>query len=194
MLKICTMCHEPKPLNQFHRLVHSPDGHQPLCGVCKSTVNASTNPKNNPRNNKRNAQARRLAGVTTRVWCKEFTAAQRAEWRSVSDDLTELGATYEGAVTARETRRDGIVYVITHPRLTGVKIGKAFDAESRLRGYQTGCPERAYTLSYVSTYTADCAALEKAVHESLASTRLQGEWFAITVDQAVQSIKEINNA
>jgi hypothetical protein len=83
------------------------------------------------------------------------------------------------------------VYVIGHSCLQGVKIGRAFDPESRLKNYQTGCPNREYVLHYISDYSDDCVDLEKRVHQYLDPVRLQGEWFGCTPEQAMEAIKRV---
>lgn len=79
-----------------------------------------------------------------------------------------------------KVREDGFLYIIAHPRLPGYKVGRAFNPESRLAGYQTGCPERAYYLRYVSPYFESCVEIEKRVHAALIEHRLEGEWFDIS--------------
>ena len=174
--KTCTVCKVEKPVGSFHKDANAADGLQPTCKSCKKGLDD------------RRRRAQLLAGIP-RPDYRKLPKYERDRWVALADELAEAGSTYEGALQAREIRKDGIVYVITHPRLPGVKIGKAFDADSRLRGYQTGCPERAYTLSYVSEYLDDCGAIERTVHDWCGEYRLQGEWFAMTPDQAKQAIK-----
>ena len=113
---------------------------------------------------------------------------RRLELREQAKLLHELGADFGTAQRAENSVLHGFVYVIFHPQLRGVKIGRAYDAESRLRGYQTGCPERAYQLHYAK-YFEDCRTAEAAIHERLSSYALEGEWFALSPDEAVEAIE-----
>lgn len=80
------------------------------------------------------------------------------------------------------------MYVIDHPLMYGVKIGRACNPESRLRGYQTGCPRRSYRLRY-ALYFEDCYTAEAALHARLNYHQLEGEWFAIEPDEAQEAIE-----
>lgn len=73
-----------------------------------------------------------------------------------------------------------------------MKIGRAFDADSRHNGYQTGSPYRDYELAFVGDYFEDCVAQEKRVHAMLAEHRLQGEWFAVSLEQAIRAISSVS--
>ena len=176
--KICGTCKVKKPATAFHKESGSPDGLYTRCKSCSKE------------RDDRRRRAQLLAGIP-RTDYRKLPKYERDRWEALADEMAEAGSTYQGAVQARETRRDGIVYVITHPRLPGVKIGKAFDADSRLKGYQTGCPERAYTLAYVSEYLDDCGAVESAVHLYCAEYRLQGEWFSMAPGQAAEAIRHV---
>jgi hypothetical protein len=129
-----------------------------------------------------------MAGQTQREWAAA-SKAHRQHYLSLVDELQAAGKTFASAEDARKTRTDGFVYVISHPRLPGVKVGKAFDADRRLATYQTGCPERAYRLEYVSDYCEDAQAVESLAMNGLADARLEGEWFDITPAAARLKIK-----
>lgn len=133
--------------------------------------------RRNPKLNTVSRMAYRMAGGTTAFYemDKEVRLAIRAQAR----ELYEIGLTFSSAEEAEEVRSDGFLYIIAHPRLPGMKIGRAFNPESRLRSYQTGCPERAYELLHVSPYFEDCVTLEKMVHAALSLHRLEGEWFNV---------------
>lgn len=68
-----------------------------------------------------------------------------------------------------------------------MKLGRAFDPESRLNGYQTGCPTREYELRH-AVYFTDCHEAEEAVHARLAHLRMEGEWFYISIAEAIEAI------
>lgn len=110
---------------------------------------------------------------------------------AIARRLLAAGETFVSAVAADTTVREGFIYVITHPSWPGhCKIGRAFDPLSRLQGYQTGCPERAYQL-HSSVYFKDCHAAEQLVHEALADFRGLGEWFFIHPTYAAATIKQL---
>jgi hypothetical protein len=113
---------------------------------------------------------------------------KRGKIRASATTLYHIGADYVTATKAQATERRGFVYIISHPRFNGyIKIGRAFDPESRLAGYQTGCPERAYRLDY-AVYFEDCHGAEQKIHAHLAGSRVQGEWFAMAQHVAVNII------
>ena len=108
----------------------------------------------------------------------------------VAYGLYDAGSSIGTAEEAERTRKDGFLYIIAHPRLPGYKVGRAFDPESRLAGYQTGCPERAYYLRHVSSYFEDCVEIERRVHSALAEHRMEGEWFDISPVHIINLIDE----
>jgi hypothetical protein len=109
----------------------------------------------------------------------ELPTEERESMTRVARDMYDNGIDYATAVQHQATDRRGFVYIISHPRFMGyLKIGRAFNPESRLAGYQTGCPERAYRLDY-AVYFEDCYAVERDIHAMLGNWREQGEWFAV---------------
>lgn len=94
--------------------------------------------------------------------------------------------------TSEAAVREGFVYVITHPRIDGVKIGRAFNPEERLKGYQTGCSRREYQL-FGSVYFEDAHLAEREVHARLEVDRLEGEWFDVTPAYAMQVIRKLRS-
>jgi hypothetical protein len=175
-MKECITCNKVKPLCDYHKAgngVRRAD-----CKVCR----ASNNVRNNPKGNAVSRLAYTLAGGSRSFY--ELPAEQRLELRTRAASLYDAGKDFTSAVQARQSRPDGFVYIIGHKCLSGLKIGRAFDPESRLKNYQTGCPNREYVIHYISEYNDDCVALEKRVHQLLDPVRLQGEWFGCTVEQA----------
>jgi hypothetical protein len=88
----------------------------------------------------------------------------------------------------------GAVYVITNDAWDGwVKVGKAGDAEDRLKGYQTGDPHRSYMLKHYVTvdnrHTGEVKA-HKAL-EALSEAR-QNEWFKVDLTTAIGCIEALN--
>jgi hypothetical protein len=88
----------------------------------------------------------------------------------------------------------GAVYVITNDAWDGwVKVGKAGDAEDRLKGYQTGDPHRSYMLKHYVTvddrHTSEVKA-HKAL-EALSEAR-QNEWFKVDLTTAIGCIEALH--
>lgn len=167
-MKTCSKCGQTLPLCDFHK---SNGKRRADCKKCYKV--------NNDRKNDRSNAISRLA-YTISGGSREFYLMSKEDRQRVRTQATSLfmdGRDFVSAESARKVRADGFVYIIGHPKLTGVKIGRAFDPASRLRGYQTGCPQRAYELLYVSPYVADCPELERSVHDVLEADRLSGEWF-----------------
>jgi len=120
----------------------------------------------------------------------------RIEIRMTAAKMYDLGVDFSAAASAEHTEKRGFVYVITHPAFPGyVKIGRAFDPEARLRGYQTGCPHRAYEL-YAAVYFEDCHWAEKEIHARLEyeyRNGALGEWFNITPFLARHNINKLRS-
>lgn len=75
-----------------------------------------------------------------------------------------------------------MIYLIATEDRRFCKIGKAGDAEQRLRGMQTSCP---MPLEIIATRD-EPDAFERQAHAAFAEQRMRGEWFAMTegmVDQ-----------
>lgn len=178
-MKRCTKCSKLKMDDQFHM---SNGKRRADCKDCYK----SNNRRKNPRSNAISRISYMIAGGSRAFYA--LGGPERAAIRTQATSLHEAGHDFVTAVQARKTRVDGFVYVITHARLDGVKIGRAFDADSRLKSYQTGCPRREYKLAYVSPYSEDCVALEKAVHALLDDHRLEGEWFNLTPQEAAEAV------
>ena len=96
--------------------------------------------------------------------------------------------------------KEGYVYAIVNAAWPEwVKIGKALDAEDRLSGYQTSSPMRDYKLIH-SVYFEDRNKAETKAHK-IAATKASlawdkssnGEWFFMTDDQAIDTIKDVAN-
>ena len=92
----------------------------------------------------------------------------------------------------------GYVYAIRNPAWPDwVKIGKAVDAEDRLRSYHTGSPMRDYELVH-SVYFEDRNEAERKAHLLAASKTMHpwnkndnGEWFRLTEEQAMEVLREL---
>lgn len=88
----------------------------------------------------------------------------------------------------------GCVYVIKNPAWPQwVKVGKAVDAEDRLKSYQTSDPFRAYTLHH-HIEVKDRHVAELQVHQELelTSDARHNEWFRITADAATVVLNKMD--
>ena len=171
-MKVCKGCNVPKPDDQYTK-------GESWCKPCRKSIND----RNNPRNNHVKRWARLLSGTTSTDLYK-LPKDDRSKWLLLARDLVASGSDFVTATTSRKVRKDGVLYIISHPRMEGIKIGRAFDADSRLNNYQTGCPNREYRLEYVSPYIEDCVSAEKAIFTELEAYQLKGEWFALDTSQA----------
>lgn len=77
------------------------------------------------------------------------------------------------------------VYVISASEFMQ-KIGIADDPRGRLIAMQTGCPLK---LSLALTYeTRDAFLIEQRAHKLFADHRIRGEWFAVSVLEALHAV------
>nr|AIE95562.1 hypothetical protein [uncultured marine group II/III euryarchaeote AD1000_68_A10] len=98
-----------------------------------------------------------------------------------------------------ETIQGGWVYIIRNHSWPGwLKVGKAADLNTRMRGYRTCEPHDGATFEYIEAYPSEFALnIEQATHDYLSdklerdennSTR-RGEWYWISKDEAISAIK-----
>jgi hypothetical protein len=142
------------------------------------------------RNKKKNAISRlAYAMVGSQKAFYALDKYARAKVRKGAARLYEAGETAGSA--ERSTEKAGFVYIITHPSWPEfVKIGRAYNPDSRLEGYQTGCPRRCYRLEH-SVYFEDCHFAEREIHVRLGTYRQCGEWFRVTRDKAYHTIIQL---
>ena len=86
----------------------------------------------------------------------------------------------------------GYVYIFKdHMKPDGLyKIGASHEPQERLDQANTWGD---FESIYESEEVADCAKLEKEVHQSLRKYQVKGEWFKVSEDIAINTIKEIVN-
>ena len=92
----------------------------------------------------------------------------------------------------------GYVYAIRNPAWPDwIKIGKAVDAEDRLRSYHTGSPMRDYKLVH-AVFFEDRNEAERKAHLLAAAKTTHpwnkndnGEWFRLTEEQAMEVLREL---
>jgi len=102
-------------------------------------------------------------------------------------------AAFEGTYKISSIK-EGYVYVITNKAWPGwVKIGMAVDSEERLNSYQTSSPHRDYILEH-SVASNDRRKSEKEAHTRALplATDSKGEWFKLSVEQAITILDNLN--
>jgi len=163
----------------------SDDGHFHRCRACDRELHKQTN----DRTNGITRLAAQIVGGSRALFSMD--KAERMKVRSVAAQMYDNGQDFATAQAREATDKRGFVYVIAHPAFPEyVKIGRAFDPESRLSGYQTGCPRRAYELKY-AVYFEDCHTAERLIHDTLADYRAEGEWFRMLPTVAEHVLDEI---
>lgn len=81
------------------------------------------------------------------------------------------------------------LYVISASELGPVKIGLSIHPEKRVRQLQTGHAEK-LALHHREPITEQCARpMEQIVHRENRHRKLKGEWFDMTVAEAVAEIR-----
>ena len=78
------------------------------------------------------------------------------------------------------------VYVI-QSETGAVKIGRSEDPDGRLRAIQAAHPA-ALKLCHSSAVREDCSLVESTAHRLLANKRKIGEWFDVSVDDAIAAV------
>lgn len=84
----------------------------------------------------------------------------------------------------------GAVYVMSHHALPGmVKVGKSRDPFARLSDANVWCPLKGWVLEFYEWFD-DSRQAEFNVHVKLGlENRRGGEWFAVSVTQAIEEIQ-----
>lgn len=80
------------------------------------------------------------------------------------------------------------IYVIG-PKDPPVKIGISNNCEQRLGNLQTGHSERLFIYHQEPVDVALAKTFESIIHKNLNPKRLVGEWFNITVEEAIHEIQ-----
>jgi hypothetical protein len=120
-----------------------------------------------------------------------LTPHEKSVLNSTAQQLYDIGSNAALAVSMESIDKRGFIYAVTHPSWAmAVKIGRAYCPIRRLASFQTGCPRRAYQLEH-AVYFHDSHEAERAIHEQIGHLRLEGEWFAVTVDEAINTINLI---
>ncbi len=79
------------------------------------------------------------------------------------------------------------IYVIG-PEKGPQKIGITNNLKNRLRAIQTGNPDVLSVQHFEEIDASRVRLLEKKIHEELSYKRLKGEWFNLTVEEAIDFV------
>lgn len=105
-------------------------------------------------------------------------------------------AIYEASDNKQSLLKHGFVYVISNPAWQEwVKVGHSRDPERRLSSYNTGCPDRDYTLNgYV--YFENRIEAEQTIHQSLEDGNFsrKGEWFNCPTQYVLTKLGDLDEA
>lgn len=170
--KRCTRCEEHKPTADFHKARTSKTGLQSWCKVCVNERNTKINPVNNP-----------LAMyVNGKYVSRKHPLYRPGIYRTFEDAAFHSLQNYNKSP-------GGAIYIVTNPAWPGwVKVGRAVDANDRHNSYQTGSPFRDYVLEWFRPVDNRMTA-EAEAHKRLAKVTAQhGEWFNISVADAITII------
>lgn len=79
----------------------------------------------------------------------------------------------------------GYVYIVGFDEADVVKIGCARCPATRLLELQVGCPFELKIHALVSIHEGDRFVIEGAAHKLAKDARIRGEWFELSVDEAI---------
>lgn len=80
------------------------------------------------------------------------------------------------------------IYVIG-PEAGPFKIGYSASPTARLSSLQTGTTEYLRLHYQQECETEKAKVIEKLIHRQLAHKRIRGEWFAVTLDEAISEVQ-----
>ena len=132
----------------------------------------------------------RLRAVATEQYKKE---QPHLDWTKTKRTLPKVDRPKSIRITTKKVVDSrGYVYIFKdHMKSDGLyKIGASHEPQERLDQANTWGD---FESIYESEEVADCAKLEKEVHQSLRLHQIKGEWFRVTKDFAINTIKELAN-
>ena len=191
---------------------------QSMCRKCKSFANAIREPKR-PKHpiygiNKRdwkNSYAISLGGKRGTPEWQSYLDASEEQWEKemLKDVIYNIAPPFNLVRTKRKLPKvnrpkskrvttiqvddpRGFVYIFKdHMKREGLyKIGASHAPQERLDQANTWGD---FESIYESEEVADCAKLEKEAHQSLRKYQVKGEWFKVSEDIAINTIKELVN-
>jgi hypothetical protein len=132
----------------------------------------------------------RLRAIATEQYKKE---QPHLDWTRTKRKLPKVDRPKSIRITTKKVVDSrGYVYIFKdHMKSDGLyKIGASHEPQERLDQANTWGD---FESIYESEEVADCAKLEKEVHQSLRRYQVKGEWFKISEDIVINTIKEIVN-
>ena len=177
--KTCTACSAELTDTNWYKSAQNKNYY--TCISCHDKSNAKTNAIHNPLS----------MYVNGKYVSRKHPLYKPGKYKSFGDAAFSSLSNYVNV-------KFGYVYAIRNPAWPDwVKIGKAVDAEDRLRSYHTGSPMRDYELVH-SVYFEDRNEAERKAHLLAASKTMHpwnkndnGEWFKLTEEQAVEVLREL---
>ena len=178
-MKICGMCKQEKPLEDFSIKRLSPDGHQKECKQCMQEYNSKTNPFENPKS----------MYVNGKYVSRKHPLYKPGRYKTLDDAWSHADID--------ERSSDGQVYIIGNKAWEGwYKVGKAVSAIDRLNNYQTSSPYRDYELLYAQQFPNRHSAeseVHKLLRNVLADSHCENEWFKADFEVIKDMIEVVKN-
>lgn len=88
----------------------------------------------------------------------------------------------------RRVQPKGLVYIIAPANEWPCKIGYAADVENRLSSLQTGNHVELMLWSCWVSDSLTAHAIERLIHSKLGRKRIRGEWYAVSVSEAEETV------
>ncbi len=203
------------PIGNFRRHTVAIDGLKTSCRKCmghNDAIREPTRPRHPITGEKKNSWKFRIAtsigGIrNTPDWQSKLDEAEKQweieyYWYGMSSYRKEQRAKRKlpkvdrpksiRITTKKVVDSRGYVYIFKdHMKSDGLyKVGASHEPQERLDQANTWGD---FESIYESEEVADCASLEKEVHQSLRKYQVKGEWFNISKDLAINTIKELVN-
>ena len=177
--KTCTACSVHLTDDNWYKSAQRKHYYQ--CISCHDKSNAKTNAIHNPLS----------MYVNGKYVSRKHPLYKPGKYKSFGDAAFSSLSNYVNV-------KFGYVYAIRNPAWPDwVKIGKAVDAEDRLRSYHTGSPMRDYKLVH-AVFFEDRNEAERKAHLLAAAKTTHpwnkndnGEWFRLTEEQAMEVLREL---
>ena len=175
-MKTCGKCNKTFSLDRFHKRSKSPDGHADYCKGCKKTYDDRTNANrmfvNGQYVSKRDPRYKDI-----------WKAGHYESWM----DLMTVS-------DIKEKVADADIYIVSNPAWNSwYKVGKALNADDRVKSYQTSSPLRDYQLIYFDFFE-DYSVAEAEIHTKIEShprcLDRRNEWFYTDIEVIKQIMKE----
>ena len=177
--KTCTACSVHLTDDNWYKSAQNKHYYQ--CISCHDKSNAKTNAIHNPLS----------MYVNGKYVSRKHPLYKPGKYKSFGDAAFSSLSNYVNV-------KFGYVYAIRNPAWPDwIKIGKAVDAEDRLRSYHTGSPMRDYKLVH-AVFFDDRNEAERKAHLLAAAKTTHpwnkndnGEWFRLTEEQAMEVLREL---